>query len=282
MSNEFCRLFSDEQPLDAAWPRPYIGIDEAGRGCLAGPVVAGAVILPENHQIAGLTDSKKLTEKKREKLLPVIQEQAAAWGIGLAWPEEIDRINILQATFLAMSRAVRALSQSTVAYPLADAPQMLVIDGNQRIPEDVLDNTSKHFLPESNFHMLGTLSRWNCEMTLPVAHFICPKEPAGESVTSAPLAIPTNIAQTTVIKGDLKIPAISAASVLAKTFRDHIMVRLEDTYSGYGFAKHKGYGTKAHLAAIRQLGACPQHRMTFGGVRQGPKNSSASKQGSLI
>lgn len=174
------------------------GVDEAGRGPLAGPVCAAAVILPRGLQIPGLTDSKKLTDKKRRELFPVIQEQALAWGIGLASEQEIDQINILQATFLAMERA---LSQLQIPADLA------LIDGNR----------------EKDFG-------------LPVK---------------------------TVVKGDSLSANIAAASVLAKVTRDDLMVSLAETYPEYGFEIHKGYGTKAHYAALRQFGPSQIHRITF-------------------
>lgn len=174
------------------------GVDEAGRGPLAGPVCAAAVILPEHLEIPGLTDSKKLTDKKRRELFPVIQEQAIAFGIGFATEQEIDEINILQATFLSMQRA---LDQLTVR------PDLALIDGNR----------------EKDFG-------------LPVK---------------------------TVVKGDSLSANIAAASVLAKVTRDNLMVELSEKYPQYGFEIHKGYGTKAHYAALREFGPSPIHRMTF-------------------
>ena len=174
------------------------GVDEAGRGPLAGPVCAAAVILPANLQIPGLTDSKKLTDKKRRELFPVIREQALAYGIGLATQEEIDEINILQATFLAMERA---LAQLTLK------PDIALIDGNR----------------EKDFG-------------LPVQ---------------------------TVVKGDSLSANIAAASILAKVTRDDLMTEYAVEYPQYGFDIHKGYGTKAHYAAIAEHGTCPLHRKTF-------------------
>ena len=174
------------------------GVDEAGRGPLAGPVCAAAVILPKDLQIPGLTDSKKLTDKKRRELFPLIQEQALAYGIGFATEQEIDEINILQATFLAMQRA---LDQLTVK------PDLALIDGNR----------------EKDFG-------------LPVK---------------------------TVVKGDSLSANIAAASILAKVTRDNLMQEMAETYPQYGFEIHKGYGTKAHYAALREFGACPIHRMSF-------------------
>lgn len=174
------------------------GIDEAGRGPLAGPVVAAAVILPEGIQLPGVNDSKKITEKKREVLFDFVKENALAYGIGEASEVEIDEINILQATFLAMRRAVEALQ------PPAD---YALVDGNR---------------------IQG-------------------------------LPIPAE----TVIGGDGKVLSIAAASILAKVTRDRYMREMAMQYPEYGFEKHKGYGTKAHYAAIEQYGICPLHRKTF-------------------
>ena len=174
------------------------GVDEAGRGPLAGPVCAAAVILPKGIELPGLTDSKKLTDKKRRELYPIIKEQAIAWGIGFASEKEIDEINILQATFLAMQRALDQL---------AIKPDLALIDGNR----------------EKDF------------------------------------GIPVK----TVVKGDSLSLNIAAASVLAKVTRDDLMLSLAEDYPQYGFAVHKGYGTKAHYAALREHGPSPIHRMTF-------------------
>jgi len=174
------------------------GIDEAGRGPLAGPVCAAAVILPENFELPGLTDSKKLSDKKRRELYPVIQEQAVAFGIGFASEQEIDEINILQATFLAMQRALDQLSVR---------PDLALIDGNRK----------------TDF----------------------------------------GISAKTVVKGDSLSANIAAASILAKVTRDDLMLQMAQQYPQYGFDIHKGYGTKAHYAALREFGPCPIHRMTF-------------------
>jgi len=175
------------------------GVDEAGRGPLAGPVCAAAVILPTDLDIPGLNDSKKLTEKKREELYDIITAQAIAYGIAMVSEEEIDEINILQATFLAMRRAVEALSVK---------PDFVLIDGN-REPD------------------LGDL----------------------------PLK--------TIVKGDSRSANIAAASILAKVTRDRYMTELDAVYPQYGFAIHKGYGTKKHYAALEEFGPCPPHRKTF-------------------
>lgn len=177
------------------------GIDEAGRGPLAGPVVAAAVILHPDKPIVGLADSKKLTEKQRETLFVMIQENALAFAIAEASVAEIDRINILQATLLAMQRAVAALSI---------VPQLALIDGN-----------------------------------------CCPQ-----------LACDAKA----IIRGDETEPAISAASILAKVTRDRIMHQLDLQFPHYGFAKHKGYATEAHLAALEKHGPCILHRRSFAPV----------------
>lgn len=174
------------------------GVDEAGRGPLAGPVCAAAVILPRGLDIPGLNDSKKLTAKRREALYDIITEQALAYGIAFASEQEIDEINILQATFLAMERAMAQL---------APPPELALIDGNR----------SKDF-------------------GLPVR---------------------------TIVKGDSLSASIAAASILAKVTRDRLMEQYDEQYPQYGFAVHKGYGTKRHYAALREYGPCPIHRQTF-------------------
>lgn len=174
------------------------GVDEAGRGPLAGPVCAAAVILPPNMEIPGLNDSKKLSDKKRRELVPVIKESALAYGIAFADEKEIDSVNILQATFLAMERAIAQLSVK---------PDLALIDGNR----------------EKDFG-------------LPVK---------------------------TVIHGDSLSASIAAASVLAKVTRDDLMLEIAKEYPQYNFEIHKGYGTKAHYAALQQHGPCPIHRMSF-------------------
>ena len=178
--------------------RVICGVDEAGRGPLAGPVCAAVVILPPHLEIPGLTDSKKLTDKKRRELFPIIQEQAIAFGIGLASEQEIDERNILNATFLAMQRALDQLNVR---------PDLALIDGNR----------------ETDFG-------------LPVK---------------------------TVVKGDSLSANIAAASVLAKVTRDDIMLEQAKLYPEYGFDVHKGYGTKAHYAALREYGHCAIHRLSF-------------------
>ncbi|HCB41991.1 MAG TPA: ribonuclease HII [Pseudomonas sp.] len=179
------------------------GVDEVGRGPLCGAVVTAAVILDPARPIEGLNDSKKLTEARREALFPLIQERALAWCIARAEVEEIDRLNILHATMLAMQRAVAGLSVQ---------PTLVLVDGNR-----------------------------------------CPVLP----MRSEP-----------VVKGDSRVPAIAAASILAKVARDREMLELDQQYPGYGIAGHKGYPTPVHLAALRELGATPVHRRSFGPVRK--------------
>ena len=174
------------------------GVDEAGRGPLAGPVCAAAVILPPGFEIPGLNDSKQLTDKKRRELFPVIQEEAIAWGIAMVDEKVIDEINILNATFRAMREAIEALSVK---------PDLALIDGNR-------------------------VSDFGVE------------------------AVP-------IVKGDARVASIAAASILAKVARDDYMERMDEVYPEYGFAVHKGYGTKRHYAAVDQYGLCPIHRKTF-------------------
>ncbi len=202
------------------------GIDEAGRGCLAGPVVAAAVILPVGIQIEGLTDSKQLSSSRRNGLAAEIGTVAVAWGLGVVWQQEIDRINILQAT-------LRAMWHATIVLKIR--PEVLLIDGKQTIPE--------HFFN-------GSKIKW----------------------TPAPR-------QRAIVNGDARVPAISAASILAKTFRDTLMDKLDRRYPGYGFTRHKGYGSKEHLEALQTLGPCPLHRKTFRGVLSNP--ASGLRQGTL-
>ena len=179
------------------------GVDEVGRGALFGPVVAGAVILdsPQRTDLAalGVTDSKRLTASRREALVPHIQSQARAYALGMASVHEIDRLNILQASLLAMRRAVNRLAVN---------PKLCLVDGNQLIPH---------------------------------------------------LEIP----QQTVVKGDQADVAIAAASILAKVWRDALIVRLDRRYPGYDLASNKGYGSARHRSAITQLGRSPQHRKSF-------------------
>lgn len=190
--------------LSLYWRGPGLmaGVDEAGRGPLAGPVVAAAVMLDASQPIEGLADSKMLSEKKRERLFDEIHAKALCFCIAEANVEEIDRLNILQATLLAMRRAVEGLRLK---------PQMVLVDGN-RLPQ---------------------------------------------------LKVPAQA----IVKGDSKVQAISAASILAKVHRDRQCLQMHETYPGYGFAGHKGYPTAEHLAALLALGVTPWHRRTFGPVR---------------
>jgi ribonuclease HII len=191
-------------PTDfAALPRLTAGIDEVGRGPLAGPVMAAAVILDPRNPIDGLADSKALTPAHRETLAREIRANAIAWALGSASVEEIDQLNILQASLLAMSRAVTGLRV---------APELALIDGN-RAP---------------------TLR--------------CPAR--------------------AIVGGDATVPAISAASIVAKVARDALMTELDAEYPGYGFAQHKGYPTKMHLTALATLGVSSVHRRSFGPVRR--------------
>lgn len=191
-------LWEIEDTLYAEGYQAICGVDEAGRGPLAGPVCAAAVILPHGLEIPGLNDSKKLTDKKRRELFPIIKEQAIAYGISFASHEEIDEINILQATFLAMQRAIDQLEGKA---------DFALIDGNRQ----------KDF----------------------------------------------GLPSKTVVKGDSLSANIAAASVLAKVTRDDLMEELANSYPEYGFEIHKGYGTKAHYAALTAHGPSPVHRMTF-------------------
>ena len=177
---------------------PLCGVDEAGRGPLAGPVCAAAVMLPRNLVIPGLNDSKKLSPKKRDALYDAILAQAVSYGIAFATVEEIEELNILGATFLAMNRAIAQLSEP---------PALALIDGNRN----------------SGIH--------------------------GNSQC--------------VIGGDGKCAGIAAASILAKVTRDRYMLQMAEQYPQYGFAQHKGYGTAAHYAALREYGPCPIHRPSF-------------------
>ena len=194
------RAFENDLVREALGTEVFVaaGIDEAGRGPLAGPVAAGAVILPADHDILYLNDSKKLSAKKRDALFDQIKEEALAWSVGLVEPGRIDEINILQATYEAMRKAIRGLSVQ---------PQVLVNDA----------------------------------VTIP-----------GVSIPQVP-----------VIKGDAKCISVAAASILAKVTRDRIMEEMDARYPQYGFAKHKGYGTREHMDAIREYGPCPIHRRSF-------------------
>ncbi len=189
--------------MELHWgPLGLCGVDEAGRGPLAGPVVAAAVMLDPGKPIEGLRDSKKLSARARERLADEIRNNAAAWCVAEASVAEIDRLNILHATMLAMQRAVAGLQRP---------PDEVWVDGN-RCPEWV----------------------WRSQA---------------------------------VVKGDDKVASIAAASILAKTARDHFMCRLHQEFPAYGFDRHMGYGTAAHLAALKAHGACPHHRRSFAPVK---------------
>ncbi|HHG3303568.1 TPA: ribonuclease HII [Vibrio parahaemolyticus] len=188
------------------YPQGYqliAGVDEVGRGPLVGDVVTAAVILDPNNPIEGLNDSKKLSEKKRLALLPEIKEKALAWAVGRCSPEEIDELNILQATMVAMQRAIAGLKVQ---------PDLVLIDGN-RCPELPMDSHA-------------------------------------------------------VVKGDFRVAEISAASIIAKVVRDQEMEELDKQYPQFGFAKHKGYPTKAHFEAIEQHGVISEHRKSFKPVKK--------------
>ena len=189
---------------------PHVGIDEVGIGPLAGPVVAGAVILDPNRPIHDLQDSKMLTPRKRQHLAEIIRERSLCWGVGVASVAEVDELNVLVASHLAMQRAFAQLSIE---------PILVLVDGN--------------------------------------------KTPS--------FALPC----VAVVKGDKRIPAVSAASILAKVWRDKALVELDGQYPGYGFAQHKGYPTKAHVAALRNLGATIEHRRSFAPVRAVLKQPSS-------
>lgn len=193
-------LYYFEDDLAGRGYRLVAGVDEAGRGPLAGPVVAACVVLRPAARIPGIDDSKKLTEKKRDELVRIICECALDFGVGVAGPEEIDRINILEATKLSMRLAVSDLKSP---------PDFLLIDA---------------------------------------------------------LTLELDIPQKPLIKGDARSASIAAASIIAKTTRDRIMLGLHEQYPEYGFDRHKGYGCKSHMDAIRKYGPCPVHRKSFRGV----------------
>ena len=199
LEKELARLEAMREYEDTYDACAYIcGIDEAGRGPLAGPGVAAAAVLPKDCQIFYLNDSKKLSEKKRDLLFDEIKEKAVAYGIGIVSPQVIDEINILQATYEAMRQAISQLNV---------------------IPEILLNDA----------------------VTIPGV----------------------DIMQVPIVKGDAKSVSIAAASILAKVTRDRMMMEYDQIYPEYGFAKHKGYGTAAHIAALKEYGPCPIHRRTF-------------------
>lgn len=175
------------------------GIDEAGRGPLAGPVVVAAAIMPRNSMIEGVNDSKKVSEKKREKLYDLITDEAIAYGVGIIDQKEIDRINILNATKEGLTMAVKELNPK---------PDLIIVDALSKIDTE-------------------------------------------------------GILYKSIIKGDAKCYSIACASIIAKVTRDRIMRQWDEVYPQYGFIKHKGYGTAAHIAAIKEYGLCPLHRLSF-------------------
>lgn len=190
-------------PFDYTGSEVTAGVDEVGRGPLAGPVIAAAVILDPEHPIQGLMDSKKISEKKRNLLAIEIRKKSLAWAMGRAEHDEIDSINILQASLLAMKRAIESLTIE---------PELVLVDG-----------------------------------------IYCPD-------------ISCNV--DAIIKGDSKIPAISAASIIAKVARDNEMIALDSQYPGYGFSQHKGYPTKMHIEALKELGVSSIHRKSFAPVKK--------------
>jgi len=193
----------DDIEIDLTPYRYIAGADEAGRGPLVGTVVAGAVILDKNNPIEGLNDSKKLSAKKREQLSVEIKQKALAWSVISVDADEIDRINILQASLLAMKRAIESLST---------APDIALIDGNK-----------------------------------------CPQ---------------LNCRVEAIVKGDSRVAAISAASILAKVERDRQMIELHEQYPQYEFDRHKGYPTKVHMELLKKHGPCPEHRKSFSPVKK--------------
>jgi len=191
----------------------FVGVDEAGRGPLAGPVVAAAVVLPLAHELSGLDDSKKLTAQRREALFGQIQHAATAWSVQQSNCQKIDEINILQATFVAMQSAVSAvLAQLSTKGRQVDR---ILVDGNMTIPD-----------------------------------------------------MEKSLLQTAVVKGDQRSVNVAAASILAKVTRDRIMVKFDECYPGYGFARHKGYPTANHRSQLKVLGPSPVHRRSFRGVAE--------------
>lgn len=207
----------DEQDWLSRLPRHHAGVDEAGRGPLAGPVLAAAVILDQRRPIEGLRDSKVLAPERREILAIEIAERSLAWAVGRAEVEEIDALNILRASHLAMQRAVAALQRE---------PEMILVDGN----------------------------------------------------LSPEFGVPA----VAVIGGDDRIGAISAASILAKVFRDREMVALAERYPDYGFERHKGYATRMHLQILRRLGPTPLHRRSFAPVREALGSVRPAQQEDLL
>lgn len=197
------RIMKNDIDIDLSTYNLIAGVDEAGRGPLVGSVVAAAVILDENHPIEGLNDSKKLSEKKRELLAVEIKKYAKSWSVASVGPDKVDQINILQASLLAMKKAVESLPEF---------PDIALVDGN--------------------------------------------KEPDLACDVEA------------IVKGDAKVEAIAAASILAKVERDEQMLELHNQYPQYEFDRHKGYPTKVHMALLKEFGPCPEHRKSFGPVKR--------------
>lgn len=217
LSPEFITPLGSGRIEETAYARGFqciAGLDEVGRGPLAGPVVAAGVILPRGFAHPAIKDSKLLTLAQRETVAPIIREHAVSWAVGVVEVEEIDRVNILNASLMAMAKAVHGLHPP---------PDYLLIDGSQAIPCAILRMAEK----ESG-------------------------------------AVPE---QKTIVKGDRLCLSIAAASILAKLARDEMMVTLDKDYPEYGFAKHKGYGSAAHLEALRRFGPSPAHRKSFRPVR---------------
>ncbi len=226
-------LFADSQGTDptkaSLW---HIGIDEAGRGCLAGPVVAAAVLLPQNIsdndtlgtcnilELQNLNDSKKCTAVKRQELFKHIKKHALAYGIGIVWQGDIDKINILQATFHAMAKATQSLATRYEKKFDPLPPSILYIDGNKSLPIPILETYQPH----------------------------------------------KNLQQQAFVGGDGRFMSIAAASIIAKTYRDRLLLHYHRHWPQYNFAAHKGYGTKEHVQKIAEHGPCPLHRLTFAKV----------------
>ena len=210
------------------------GCDEAGRGCLAGSVYAAAVIFPEDYQNEELNDSKQLTDKKRHALREIIERDALAWAVGIVTPEEIDKINILNASILAMHRALDQLKVR---------PEAIIVDGNRfkpyTHPQSLQGRTHPQSLP--NGGTSRTTESNQCSL------------PSGGQ----------GVVHTCVVKGDAKYLSIAAASILAKTYRDDYMDQLAEEYPQYDWKSNKGYPTKKHRAAIKQYGVTPYHRMSY-------------------
>ena len=262
------------------------GCDEAGRGCLAGSVYAAAVILPDGYDNAELNDSKKLTEKRRMALRDQIQRDAVAWAVGIVTPEEIDEINILHASFLAMHRAIAALSVR---------PQALIIDGNRfdpipRIPRSSQPDSSLSALhsslstPDSSLSPLhsslstpdSSLSALHSSLPTPDSSLsplhssfstpdssLSPLHSSLSTPDSSLSALHSSLPYTCIVHGDAKYQAIAAASILAKTYRDEYMCRLDEEFPAYHWRKNKGYPTKEHRAAIVEHGITKYHRKSY-------------------